>query len=229
MQEIIKYQNIDAKIRRLENELLGSANRKNATDMQQYLKDGQSRLMKLEQIANNLMEQYEKATKKYNEFLQKLDILTKNIESLNPEQISEVEKNIANLVSMSEMLENNIGLLANKIASANKEFELIMNNAKKAKHNLEIYKSNYNKEREKFEPEINKLKSELAGQKSKVDPKLLNIYNTKADGKLFPIFVSEVNDKCGGCRMEIPAGKLSDLKRKGVIECENCGRLIYKI
>ena len=36
-----------------------------------------------------------------------------------------------------------------------------------------------------------------------------------------------IYDKCGGCRMAISGTKLKQLKEKGVIECENCGRIIF--
>ena len=227
MQEIIKYQEIDTKIRKIKNEIESSKNKKGAAEMQQYLKDGQAKLLKLESVAKNLTAQYEKAVKLYNDFVNKLEALTKSVDSANLEKMPELENTIKSFMNNSETLENNINALATKIAQANKEFESVMNNAKKAKHNLEVYKSNYNKEKEKVEPEINKLKEELSAQKAKVDPTLLAKYNAKADGKIFPIFVSESSGKCGGCRMEISASKLSDLKSKGVIECENCGRLIY--
>ena len=227
MQEIIKYQEIDMQIRKLNNQLESSQNRKGAADMQQYLKDGQAKLMKLEGVAESLTSQYEKAVKLYNDFVNKLEMLTKSVEAADLDKLSELESTIKNFKANSETLENNIAALANKINQANKEFETLMNNAKKAKHNLEVYKTNYTKEKAQIEPEIARLSKELLEQKAKVDKTLLNKYQAKAEGKVFPIFVKETNGKCGGCRMEISASKRSELKSKGVIECENCGRLIY--
>lgn len=227
MQEIIKYQEIDSKLRKLENELNSSSNRKNASDMQRYLKDGQAKLIRLEGVAQNLTEQYQKAIKLYNEFVGKLETLSKSVDEANSGNVEELRATVNNFMNTANTLENNINVLASRIASANKEFESLMNNAKKAKHNLDIYKANFGKEKERLDPEISKLKNELAKQRAKVDPAVLAKYNAKADGKLFPIFVAETKGRCGGCHMEIPAGKLSDLKKKKVIECENCGRFIY--
>lgn len=227
MQNIIKYQEIDTKIRKLNGELLASKNRKGAAEMQQYLKDGQAKLIRLEEVADNLTKQYEKAVKLYNDFVSKLEVLTKSVDSAGLERMAELEGAINNFVSNSAALENNINALASKITQANKEFEVLMNNAKKAKHNLEVYKTNYNAEKAKIEPEIARLSNELLVQKGKVDPAMLAKYQAKAEGKVFPIFVVEANGRCAGCRMEISASKLSSLKANGVIECENCGRLIY--
>lgn len=228
MQGIIEYQEIDAKLRKLEGELRSSTNRKNAGEMQQYLKDGQAKLVKLETLAKTITEQYNQATALYNEFINKLETLVKEVEKSDASNADSLGATLSKLSATAENLDAHIGALQNKIVSINKEVENLMNNAKKAKHNLDIYKANYNKEKEKVEPEIAKLKAELEVVKKKTKPELLAKYLSKSEGKVFPVFVSAVNgNKCGGCRMEISAGKMSVLKDKGFIECENCGRIIY--
>ena len=228
MQDIIEYQEIDAKLRKLESELRSSSNRKNAGDMQQYLKDGQAKLVKLEALAKTVSDQYNQATSLYNEFVNKLEALAKEAEKIDGAQMEALAGTLSKLSSTAENLDSHIAALQNKIVSINKEVESLMNNAKKAKHNLEIYKMNYNKEKEKVEPEINKLKAELEIVKKRIKPELLAKYTAKSEGKVFPVFVNALNgNKCGGCRMEISARKKSALKDKVFIECENCGRIIY--
>lgn len=224
MQEILKYQELDLKLKKLENELNSSANKKSAGEMQQYLRDGQTRLVKLEETAKVLVEQYQKATTLYNDFVNKLEALAKEVDGGVKENIETVLKKFS---ADAEKLDNHIINLANKIAAVNKEFESLMNNAKKARNNLEIYKANFAKEKAKYDPEIEKLKKELEAQKKKVDQALLQKYLVKAEGKNVAILVPETNGRCGGCRMEISGVKLSTLKAKGMIECENCGRIIY--
>ena len=87
----------------------------------------------------------------------------------------------------------------------------------------------YTKLKTELEPKINALKSDLAKIQKDVDSKLLQKYNQKRENKIFPVFVSLADNKCGGCRMEISASKLGTMKKNdfGVIECENCGRIIY--
>lgn len=224
MQEILKYQELDLKLKKLENELNSSANKKSAGEMQQYLRDGQTRLVKLEETAKVLVEQYQKATALYNDFVNKLEALAKEVDGGIKENIEAVLKKFS---ADAEKLDNHIINLANKIAAVNKEFESLMNNAKKARNNLEVYKANFAKEKAKYDPEIEKLKKELEAQKKKVDQALLQKYLVKAEGKNVAILVPETNGRCGGCRMEISGVKLSTLKAKGMIECENCGRIIY--
>lgn len=228
MQEIIKYQEIDINIKKLENELRSSVNRKNAADMQQYLKDSQAKLVSLDANARALAEQYEKATAIYNDFAAKLENLIKEIDKAPADKVDALNAMVEKFSADAVKLDNHISTLQGRMNAVARDVDAIMNNAKKAKNNLEIYRTSYAKEKEKIEPELNKLKQELAAQKSKVPADLLAKYNTKSDGKILDIFVPEINGRCKGCRMEISAGKMSTLANNGIIECENCGRFIYK-
>ena len=227
MQELLKYQELDLKLKKLESELASSVNKKNAGEMQQYLRDGQAKLVKLEESAKVFIEQYNKSVTLYNEFVGKLETLSKEVEGANEEQLTNLENLIKKFSVDAEKLDNHIANISNKISTINKEFENLMNNAKKARHNLEIYKTNYAKEREKLDPEIDRIKKALDVQKKAVNSTLLNKYLAKSEGKNIAVFVKEAGGRCSGCRMEIPAGKLSDLRTKGMVECENCGRIIY--
>lgn len=227
LQSIIEYQEIDAKLRKIESELRASVNRKNAGDMQQYLKDGQARLLKLEEDATVLMEKYKQASLIYNDYINKIEKLAQEIEKNDQTENEAIMVAFTKLVATSENLDNHINALQGRVVAINKEVEGVMNNAKKARHNLDIYKMNYNKEKEKVAPEVLKLRSMLENAKKKVKPELLAKYNAKSESKIFPVIVEALNNKCGRCRMEISAGKMSELKNNGFIECENCGRVIY--
>ena len=228
MQEIIKYQEIDINIKKLENELRSSVNRKNAADMQQYLKDSQAKLVSLDANAKALAEQYTKATAIYNDFATKLENLIKEIDNAPADKVETLSAMAEKFSADAVKLDNHISTLQGRMNAVARDVDAIMNNAKKAKSNLEIYRNSYMKEKEKIEPELNKLKQELVVQKAKVPADLLAKYNTKADGKILDIFVPEINGRCKGCRMEISAGKISTLANNGIIECENCGRYIYR-
>lgn len=228
MQEIIKYQELDIKVKKLDAELKSSANRNNAIEMQQFLKDVQTKLVSLDNNAKALSEQYEKSVAVYNEFIKKLDNLVKEVDSANGEKSASLVAVIEKFSNDADKLENHISSLQGRMNAVSRDVDNLMNNAKKAKHNLEIYKAAYAQEREKIEPQITALKADLVKQRSKVSPDLLEKYDAKADGKISDIFVPEINGRCKGCRMEISAGKMSLLNTNGIIECENCGRYIFK-
>lgn len=226
MQELLKFQNIDAELRKVSAGLFSSQNRKKANEMQQYLKDIQNKLFSLDENAGLVASQVEKVKQEYNDIVLKIE----NVLKANAASSEELERSENEVVRLSERLskiEKDLNNLQTKLVLINKDFEALMKNAKTARGNLNYYKQEYNKQKAQFEPQIEKLKAELEEQKKKVKPELLQKYYAKAEGKIFPIFVPLKDNRCGGCRMEVPAGKIKDLQTKKIIECENCGRIIY--
>ncbi len=227
MQDILKYQDVDYKIKKIEGEILSSESRQNAGKMQQYLKDSQNKIMQLENSSGKVVETYKKATKLYNDFVDKLSELNKKIEGSTLENIDGLKELVSKYYDILSKLEREISSLSNQINNINKDFDNVMKNARTARKNLEVYKEEYSKLKSSKEPEIAALKKELENLKAKVNPELLKKYLAKKEGK-FPVFVPEKDGRCGGCRMEIPGSKLNELTSGGHIECENCGRVIYK-
>ena len=218
MKEVLKYQEIDSKLRQAKNKLSTNENRKKASMMQEFLKESQNKLVELDGKAGA-------ATKSLDQLKKDYDLICKKLESFDSGNGS-----LDVLAKLGEQLsktERDIAVLQGKFININKEFESLMKNAKNAKSNLVFYKEQFDKVKEQAEPEISALESELAAQKGKVKPELLAKYNNKAEGKSFPIFVPLKDGHCAGCRMEIPAGKLKDAHSAGFVECENCGRYVY--
>lgn len=227
MQNVLKYQEIDLKIKKIESDILSSECRQNAGKMQQYLKDSQNKIMQLENSSGKVVDTYKKMTKLYNDFVDKLSELNKKIDGSTLENIEGLKELVGKYYDILSRLEREISNVSNQINSINKEFDLVMKNARTARKNLEVYKDEYNKLKATKEPEVAALKSELDALKSKVSPELLKKYLAKKEGKS-PVFVPEKDGRCGGCRMEIAGSKMNKLVSDGHIECENCGRIIYK-
>ena len=230
MQELLKYQDIDAKIRKLQSKIDESENRKNATEMQDYVKRCLAEITSLEQVAKTLNEQYQKSIAKYNEFVSKLESLEKSVEASSEETLSALQSTLQSFAKNAEVLEANIEMLAKKVEAANKKYDSLMANATKARKNHDVYKANFLKEKALYEQEIQKLNVELVSQGARVNPTMLAKYKMKSDGKKLPVLVPETKGRCFGCKMEIPASRMSDLAKNGFIECENerCGKIIYK-
>ena len=124
------------------------------------------------------------------------------------------------------MLDKEIATIVSNANNVQNEYNAIMKNARSAKANMQKYKDNYNTAKAEADAKIADKKAELAKQGAKVDKALLAKYKQKSAEKK-RVFVPLVAGKCGGCRMEVSAGKLNVLKSSKFIECENCGRIIY--
>ena len=88
MKEILEYQKLDGKIRKIENEIKNSEDRKNASKMQDYLRDSQVKLVKLEEQSEKLVKIQKKAIEAYNDFALKLEQAIKEEKSSTPAEVS---------------------------------------------------------------------------------------------------------------------------------------------
>ena len=226
MKTMLKYQEIDSEIARLNAELNSNEDRKNAIKMQQTLKDYQAKLLELNKKAQNLSQEFDKYREIFNSMAENLEVVNKNLEQKD-------EKKLDGLIDANDAILNNLMKLEKKITSVldecdkvQAEYQNIMKSARAAKTSLEKYKTEFASAKTKIEEKIAKLTTELVGLEKTADKALLQKYKQQRNEKS-NVFVLEINGKCGGCRMEISAQKKAILKSEGRIECENCGRIIY--
>lgn len=227
MQEILRYQQIDGELRKLEKELAQLPERKKAAELQNDLKAGQTRLAVVEQNAQKTSENFSKAKAYYDDLFIKIETLSKTIAEADLDKVRELQRAKSNFYQMIEKLEKELSKINAQLTMVNNEYNSIIKNAKLAKTQLDTLKIKFNESKQKLEPQIEKLKADLAAQAKKVDKTTLEKYNNKRESK-FPVFVKNINGTCGGCRMAISASKMREFNSSVYIECENCGRIIIK-
>lgn len=230
LEKMLEYQDIDGEIVACENALSKSVDRERALEIQQVMKSQHSRLLALEENAKVAKDAYTAASKKYEEFKLKLSELEKQLENVDENKVALYEKTYKDFVSISSSLEREITNIYTQVQQISKEYEEIIRKSKTDREKFDKYSAAYKKLKAEKEPKIEELKTKLAAISKSINSTLLSKYKQKREGHLFPIFVPLNVNKCSGCRMEISASKLSDMNKHefGVIECENCGRYIYK-
>ena len=232
MQEILKYQEIDMKLKRIHNQLVSSQNRKGVSLMQTQMAELKNTLIKLDARAKALIGDYQKAKKLYEEFVSKLELLEKSISEADADQAAKLKAKVSSFIATSESLEEGLSATQTQILSLNKDIAGVSCKIKETKDKIDAYQAAFNEERNKLAPDVKKLEQELSVQATKVKPELMAKYKAKCESRnKYPIFVPENKGRCGGCGMEIPAGRLAQLQTRGMIECENenCTRIIYKV
>lgn len=230
IEKLLNYQKVEADLVSTENELLKSKDREKAAEIQQTLKNHHSKLISLEKAAEKINASYKKATEKYAEYLKKLETLEKELENADGAKVAVYEKAYKDFFAVANSLEKEISSLYTEVQKINREYEETIKRSKTEREKFDKYKAAYDKLKAEKEPKIKEFKEGLTKIQKEIDGKLFQIYSQKRESKLFPVFVPVSDNKCGGCRMEISASKLGLMKSNeyGVIECENCGRYIYK-
>ena len=59
------------------------------------------------------------------------------------------------------------------------------------------------------------------------DDALMERYLKKRADKIYPVVYAVKGNNCGACGMELPMSEKNKLKNGAVIECEQCGRMLY--
>ncbi len=85
----------------------------------------------------------------------------------------------------------------------------------------------YNQLKASKQDERDAIESKLKELEKNVDSALMAKYKDKRAKKMFPIIKEVQGDFCGACNMELPKSTLARLKNGEVIECDNCGRLLF--
>lgn len=226
MKNMLKYQELDNEIIRLEAELKQNAEYKNAVKMQQVYKDCQTKVAELNEKSKALIAEFEQYQKVFNQMVENLEVVGRNVEKKD-------EKKIDGLIEAGEAITNNLMRLEKKIAmisqecvNVRNEYTKIKNSALQAKTSGQKSKENYATIKAETEKKVAEIKKELEALEKSVDKQLLAKYKQKRTEKSV-VFVEDRNGVCGGCRMAISAVKKSKLKADGMIECESCGRIIY--
>lgn len=234
MKEILEYQKLDFQILKLEREKANLNEKDIMNKMISYVKDAQNKSIALEEQAKTLLNDYQSLKKQYNELSVKIQkLVSENVQNID--SIDGIDTGLVSANTLSSqlfMVERNINIIITKIRDLLKNFEQTKNAALKARAKHKEAKDNYNNKIVELDPKIDEIKNQMKSLEKSIDKQMFEKYKTlKADG-IFPVYVPAKDSganlfKCGGCGMEIPRGKVDDLKNKGYINCEQCRRVIF--
>jgi predicted nucleic acid-binding Zn-ribbon protein len=226
--QLLKYQEIDEKLRAIETEISQSEERKKFGQAIKFLDTAPEKLDKLDSRAGELCKIVDELSEKYKELGENINEYNGMIEiSKDIEVVNYYKKNAAKLYEHLKDLKNNINSVIEEIAFINDNFEKMKGQTIAMQRQYKEYKQKYNELKETKENDMKKITAELAKASKGISPELMEKYKLKRQDKIFPILY-EVNDKkCTQCGMELSISELSKLGNDRIIECENCRRLIY--
>lgn len=229
IEELLIYQEADAKLRKIETELSNSDARKKAITAKKYLEGVEANVDNLDARAAKLMDVYEKALleqDKFKEFEAEVESAVK--EADNSSEVSYLIKKADEVVAKIKALSAKINKLAEEIQSVVKEYMNIKSTTKVMQAQYAENGKKYNELKASVKEEKEKIEKELESLKKKVEPALMERYLKKRAAKIYPVIYEAGDNMCGACNMELPMSDMTRLKNGEVIECSQCGRLVYK-
>ena len=226
---MLDYQQIDAKLRKIEIEISGSEERKKAVSAKKYLDVMPESVNKLDLRASELNMAYENALKEKDKLSEQQADLLKAIEHAEDEtEGAYLIKKTEELIGKIKNLADTIKKISAEIESVVKEYAGIRKTAKSAQEQYNVYGAKYNQLKASKKDEMTAITNELEALEKQIPEDLLARYKQKRADKIFPIFYEVKTNVCGACNMELSMSDMSDLKNGKIVECDNCRRLLYK-
>ena len=228
IKELIAYQIQDAKLREIEKTLMGSEERKKMGSAKKYLMGVEENVNKLDDRALELKGVYAKTAEEQKKLQEQQVELAEALDAVDDEkQASFLLKKADELIAKIKALNSEASKIADEIKAIVAEYDKIRATTKAAQVQ---YKENADKYKElegSLKDEKEKIESELATLKKGVDASLMERYLKKRADKMYPIVYAVKGNSCGACRMELSMSDINKLKNGEVIDCEQCGRMIY--
>lgn len=227
-QQLLKYQQADGKLLKIERETAGSEERKNYAQTANFLNKASERLDYLEAKAVELSSLIEKLNKKYDEIAEILHDF-EHLDELIGEgaDITFYKKNATQINDRIRSIKNETAQLEKAIKEADEEYKNLKKKTiatqKQHAENTEIYK----KYRESKQAEMNAVKAELEKLKEGIAPDFMKRYESKRSERIFPILCPVKSGRCGICGSELSIAAKDKVLSGTLVECDNCHRILY--
>ncbi|MBQ8323417.1 MAG: hypothetical protein IJX91_05570 [Clostridia bacterium] len=226
LQSILKYQEIDGKLYKLERDLAGSDERKEYVKVKKFLETAPEKLDSLEVKATAFTAEADALAKKYAQAEATLSEF-ENIDDLIKDgaDVSFLKKKAQSIVEQLKKIKAELNALTANIKATDAEYQklkkqviAVQKQAPEVSEKYKAVKSAQDKERKEIEGELSKIAAEIA-------PEFLEKYKTKRKEKIFPVVGELYSGRCPFCSMEPPLAAQSKLSSG--IECDHCHRIIF--
>ena len=228
LQAILQYQEVDAKLYKLEREIAGCEERKEYVKFKKFLEAAPEKLDALEVKAAALQAEAAEITQKYARAEESLNDF-ENLDELvtSGADIAFYKKKAQSLVDQLKKLKADLATLTASVKATDEEYKKLKKQVLSAQKQYADATEKYKAVKAAREPEKKELEAALAKIEKDVPVEMLEIYRTKRKEKIFPVVGEMVGMRCPFCSMEPPLAARNKLTGGATIECDNCHRIIF--
>lgn len=229
IEQLLNYQQADAKLRKIETELSGSEARKKAMAAKKYLEGVEANVDNLDARAAKLLDVYQKAVAERDRLIEfEAEFESAMKDAANEAELSYLVKKADKVSLEIKALYAKLNKLAEEVQAVMKEYVNIKNTTKAMQAQYAENGKKYNELKASLKDEKEAVEKELDGLKKAVDPVLMERYLKKRASKMYPVVYELRDNVCGACNMELSMSEINKLKSGEIIECSQCGRLLYR-
>ena len=223
------YMQYDMEADRFENGMRNSPNRITLLKQRDFLIEQQSNMKKLE---SNIAAMNDRLEIIRDESVRLQNVLVKLLEDIAAKPPETLE-DIAHQKAAVEKLEDSLKHYEQELVRMRRESEMsdrtqreIRMRAARTKAEYDELKKVYEVEFKEAQVKLAELKARAEAESKTVDPEALARYRQIKQHAMPPM--AKINgDRCGGCNMTLPAAVLGRLNGGQIVECDNCGRMLF--
>lgn len=227
LKDLLEYQKTDAELRKIEQEIGSSEERKKFAQAKKFLENAKERLeaqdkraVELVALRGEIEERCAATCKQLEEFSD----LEEMVEGGG--DLSFYKKNVLALSDKIRAIKAETTKLVADINAAIEEYKKLKEQTIAMQKQYKEYKEKYEAVKKTKEEEVASIKKRLAAISKNIPEDVLEKYKTKRKEGVFPILVPLTGGGCI-CGVEMSLAQQGKLSNGGVIECEHCRRIIY--
>lgn len=146
----------------------------------------------------------------------------------NPKEVIHMEKEIENLRNLISKIEDDLLNIMIKIEESEKLELEIDNMIKELKGNFEEKLREYENSLNLLKAEIEELTSQINIKRSAISSPDLEEFDKLSKQKNHRVIAKIINkDICEGCKLSVPKLVLERIRKGEVVNCPNCGRILW--
>ncbi len=230
-----EYQQAELALDKVESRIKTTPSRQKLNKLHAFLSEQQSLIVNIQKQIEVRRTSIDKLAAQIEEFERKYELelsefqMMENDEECTAAEMTESRHALESLLSQVDTARRDLYDTLVWIEKATAEYKDTFAKAGKAKKEYDAVRKQCEDEIAAAQPEVDAAKAAAAKLRSAVDPVLLKKYDTIKRHHAAPVAKVE-NNQCGGCNMSLPTATIKRVASGvGLVECENCGRILYAI
>ncbi len=228
LNELLEYQKVDGELRKVEQEIAATPERKKYVQAKKFMKSAAEKLEIQDNRAKELRRTAQELTRRYMEISKSLSEFSGLDEMVDGGgDVSFYKRNAQALADSLRALKNEINKLVSAIESACDEYKKLKEQTIVMQKQYKEYSEKYTDVKNSRAAEVAEITGRLKAIEKKIPADIVAKYTAKRNERIFPVLAALRDGRCV-CGMDFPIAQQERLSGGNVIECEHCHRLIYK-
>ena len=225
-----QFMQVDMEADGFETKMRQSPNRQKLIKQRDFLKDQQTNMKKLENDVAVMQDRLEAVQDEAERLSKVLANLSAELEANPPASVEEAQKQAESVQKLLDSLsryEQELTKMRKDADVKDRQQKEIRVRAAKTKQEFDQLKVEYDKEFKADTATLQKMRDHTEAEAKKIDSALLQKYRAIKQ-HCTPPMAKLVNGQCSGCFMSLPSATLLEIRNgERIVECDNCGRILY--